>query len=250
MSGLVDALGKDPWKHLRQNLFRNVEPRVVLIGITQPTEEMRARGITPQTLPAYTARHCWESDVKYTDDPKHNEELDKSLIRRLIEMDHTTPLQAVNFVWDVFGTSKSVQAQWTRHKIGVGWCYKSTRFVESAGSGFIYCTYDYIDDENRVRQLLAIDEEIARKSVDSYEAKRRLGATKQDARKVMPVEYDTHCSFFANARAMRHFFDLRLAPKAEWEIRRMAGMMLEESMKVAPVIFQDIYDRTMAVYSE
>lgn len=245
MGEIVDALGTDPWKHIRAGMYRNAEPKVELIGMTQPTEAMRALGITSQTLPAYTARHCWESAGKYGTDPQVNEELDKGLTARLIKMGHTTPLQALTFTWDVSGTSKSLQAQWTRHKVGVGWCYKSTRFVESAGAGFVYNTYDYIKDESTVRQLLAIDEQTAKTAVESYGKKRALGATKQDARKVMPVEYDSHCAFFANARALRHLFDLRLAKKAEWEIRRMSAMLLENVMEVAPVVFQDIYDRTL-----
>ncbi|NMD41620.1 MAG: hypothetical protein GYA83_12570, partial [Deltaproteobacteria bacterium] len=34
------------WSHLRPALFRNEEPRIKLVGMTMPTEEMASQGIT------------------------------------------------------------------------------------------------------------------------------------------------------------------------------------------------------------
>lgn len=234
---------KDPWKNLRQNLYRNAEPQVKLIALTTPLEQLAAKGVTSGTIPAYTSRHCWESNVKYTEDPKNNYNLDRQLVGNLVKMGHDTPLQAVNYVFDVEAISKTIQTQWVRHKIGVGWTFRSTRFVTASSNSFVYNTYDYIADEEKVKQLYALDEEINKKAVEIYDKKLALGSTKQDGRKVMPCAFATHCSFFANARAMRHFFNLRLEKKAEWEIRRLAVMLLEESMKYTPEIFSDIYEK-------
>ncbi|MDD3083529.1 MAG: FAD-dependent thymidylate synthase [Candidatus ainarchaeum sp.] len=233
----------DPWKELRKKLFRNTEPKVKIIAITQPLEELKQQGVESGTIPAYTARHCWESSNKYTDDPMENNKLDKQLIQNLIKMGHDTPLQALNYVFDVEGITKSLQAQWTRHKIGVGWSFRSTRYVSGSSNSFIYNTYDYIKEEEKVKELLSMDEEINKKAIEIFDKKIELGSTKQDARKVMPVQFATHCSFFANARAIRHLFKLRLDKHAEWEIRRMSAMMLEEIMKITPEIYQDIYDK-------
>jgi thymidylate synthase ThyX len=146
---------KDPWKKLRENLYRNTEPKVKLIGITKPTIEMEKKGLTSNTLPAYTARHCWESANKYSEDAQKNQELDKQLVQRLIQMKHDTPLQAVNYVFDIEGVTKSLQAQWTRHKIGIGWSFRSTRFVSGASNTFVYNTYDYIEDEKKVEEKVS-----------------------------------------------------------------------------------------------
>jgi len=40
-----------------------------------------------------------------------------------------------------------------------------------------------------------------------------------------------------NARELHHFFSLRLCKRAQWEIRRLAKLMLIEVRKVAGVIF-------------
>jgi len=252
MKKLSEIVIIDKWKELRRdmNLFRAVEPSVELIAITQPLQRLKELGVTSETLPAYTARHCWESSGQYTEDPEHNHELDLRLTRNLIKRGHDTPLQALEFTFDVLNTSKSVQAQWTRHKIGVGWSYRSTRFVEASGNNFVYNAYDYINDEKKVKELLRIDEDVNMNAVNMYEEKRNLGATKQDSRKVMPVQFATNCSFFSNARALRHLYNLRIDKHAEWEIRRMSAMLLDEVMQFTPAIFEDIHEKFLDKYSK
>jgi len=41
----------------------------------------------------------------------------------------------------------------------------------------------------------------------------------------------------ANARSLLNFFELRLCTRAQWEIRELAGLMLEKVRVVAPNIF-------------
>ncbi len=41
-----------------------------------------------------------------------------------------------------------------------------------------------------------------------------------------------------NARELLHFFEERLCQRAQWEIRRVADMMLDEARRVAPAAFQ------------
>jgi len=220
----------DRWKYLREGLFRAVEPEVELVAITQPVGKYKEL-CTSESLPGFIARQSHESKGTPEDDLRLN--------RDLIGWDHTTPFQATEFVFNVTNTTKSLQAQWTRHKIGVGWVYRSTRYVSASGNSFVYCTYDYINDEDAVKRLLAIDERIAKNAIDAFDEKRKLGANKEDSRKVMPVFFATNCYFMANARALRHLFKLRLAKPAEWEIRRMARMMFDVCKEHAPSFFED-----------
>ena len=41
-----------------------------------------------------------------------------------------------------------------------------------------------------------------------------------------------------NARELNHFLGLRLCNTAQWEIRELAGLMLEEVKIVAPKLFE------------
>ena len=221
----------DKWKHLRKNLFLTVEPEVKLVAITQPYGEYKEL-CTTETLPAFTARASHESKGTKEDDIRLN--------KTLIKLDHDTPLQAVEYVFHVSGITKSLQAQWTRHKIGVGWTFRSTRYVPASQNYFVYNTYNYINDEEKVRELLKIDEAIAKKAIELFEKRITLGATKQDARKIMPVFWTTSCYFYVNARALRHLFKLRLTKAAEWEIRRMVSIMFDICMQFTPSLFEDL----------
>jgi len=223
----------DKWGHLRDGLFRAVEPAVELVAITQPIGKWKEL-CDSESLPGFTARQSHESKGTYEDDLRLN--------RDLIKWEHTTPFQAVEYVFNVTGTSKSVQAQWTRHKIGIGWIYRSTRYVEAGGNRFVYCTYDYIQEEETVKKLLAIDEETAKRAIQAYDEKRKLGASKEDSRKIMPVEFATDCYYFTNARALRHLFKLRLAKHAEWEIRRMVSLMFDVCIEHTPSHFEDFIE--------
>lgn len=220
----------DRWKYLRQGLFRNTEPQVELLAITRPVGRF-VELCTTETLPGFTARASHESDGTQDDDLRLN--------RFLIKRGHNTPLESVCLSFYVCGITKSLQNQWVRHRIGVGWTYRSTRFVPANENTFVYCTYDYIDDQEKVKQLLAIDEEIAKRAIEAYDIKRSLGATKQDSRKIMPVFWNTPCYFYCNVHSLRYMFGLRLASDAEWEIRRMSKMMFEIVIQEIPSLFED-----------
>lgn len=221
----------DRWKHLRKNLFRSVEPEIKLVAITQPTDEYKDI-CTSETLPAFTARASHESKGTKEDDIRLN--------KVLIKLGHDTPLQAVGLVFYIGGVTKSLQAQWTRHKIGVGWTFRSTRYIPASKNCFVYNTYDYINKKEKVERLLKIDEAVAKQSIDLFEKRTSLGATKQDARKIMPVFWATFCYFYVNARSLRHLFKLRLDKAAEWEIRRMTAMLFDVCMESTPSLFEDL----------
>ena len=221
----------DKWKHLRKNLFRAIEPEIKLVAITKPVGEYKDLCNT-ETLPAFTARASHESKGTKEDDIRLN--------KTLIKLGHDTPLQAVGFVFYFSGVTKSLQAQWTRHKIGVGWTFRSTRYIPASQNYFVYNTYDYIDEEEKVKELLEIDEGIAKKAIESFDKKIALGSTKQDGRKIMPVFWATSCYFYVNARALRHLFKLRLDKAAEWEIRRMVSILYDICMEWTPSLFEDL----------
>ena len=126
-----------------------------------------------------------------------------------------------------------------RHKIGVGWTFRSTRYIPGNQNTFVYCTYDYIDSEEAVIKLLAIDDMAARQAVKRFDEKIGLGATKQDSRKIMPVFWNTPCYFYVNARALRNLFSLRLKEAVEWEIRRLHRAILKIVRKKTPSLFHD-----------
>jgi thymidylate synthase (FAD) len=59
----------------------------------------------------------------------------------------------------------------------------------------------------------------------------------EDARYVLPNACETSFVCTMNARSLHNFFRLRQCQRAQWEIRRVANLMLREVRKVAPVLF-------------
>ena len=231
-NAIVGELFRDAWYGLRQKAYRNVEPLVHLCFKTREVGNGKYN-MSGDAIPGFTARECFQTHSK-------SEEEDKTLTRRLIAMGHDTPLQGLNYIFYVSGISKSLQAQWTRHKIGVGWSFRSTRRVKASANNFVYPTYHYMPDENVVKELLEKQSKIHETAIKLYENLLASGSTRQDARRVMPVSFATSCYFYCNARALRYFFKLRLTREAEWEIRRLAWLLLKEVYQYEPIVYEDI----------
>ena len=73
-----------------------------------------------------------------------------------------------------------------------------------------------------------------------YGKLKSLGIPNEDARYVLPNATKTNIVITMNARELLHFFELRLDKSAQWEIRRLAELMLKEVSKVAPNIFEEV----------
>ena len=67
----------------------------------------------------------------------------------------------------------------------------------------------------------------------------RRKAVRQAARAVLPNATETKIFVTANVRALRHFIEMRGAAFADWEIRKVALMMLRIRQEEAPLLFGD-----------
>jgi thymidylate synthase (FAD) len=218
------------WEHLRKNLYNNEEVNVELIAMTKPLNE--ADWITSESLPGFTARQSHESKGSYDDDIELN--------KKLISWNHITPLESIQFVFHVTGISKSLAGQWTRHRAGIGWTFRSTRYVSAEDNKFIYPALEYIDNEEKVSKVYESYERAHMDFADTYKYLKGEGVKNQELRRLMPVGFSTAAYCYVNARALRHFFELRLSKHAEWEIRRMAYLTFNTVMNIAPSIFEDL----------
>jgi thymidylate synthase ThyX len=87
------------------------------------------------------------------------------------------------------------------------------------------------------RALLA---SVAEKVGESGTATMRKKRARQAARAVLPNCAETKIVVTGNARAWRHFVEMRGSPTAEVEIRRLAGEVLRQLQVEAPHIFGDL----------
>lgn len=226
---------KDPYRHLRSPLFNNCELDVKLIGKTVLQRDAGG-DLAPDCVPGMVARMSHGSEG--------TDEADIRLTKNLLKMSpmpHDTPFEFMQWIFRITGVTKSCLTQFDRHRIGVGFVQMSSRYMSKANSGFVYNTYDYVTEE-QARTMLEADAAFNRLSLEQYNLRRSQGATKQDARKLLPLSMATGTFVYLNSRSIRHFFKLRLDSHAEWEIRRMAKALWDIVYPLAPAHFQDLLE--------
>ncbi len=80
---------------------------------------------------------------------------------------------------------------------------------------------------------------LAEKYAEYPDKTMRRKLARQAARSVLPNATETKIFVTANARAIRHFIEMRCNEFADIEIRKVAGMILAIMQKEAPSIFSD-----------
>jgi thymidylate synthase (FAD) len=161
--------------------------------------------------------------------------LDEKEIRRFIRTlrgsGHMSPFEHASFTFAVEGASRVMTHQLVRHRVA-SYSQRSQRYVTM---GTPKCVIPpEIDGNPKAR---AVFESSAREAYAAYERMISLGAPKEDARFILPHGWETSIMVTMNARELRHFFELRLCRRAQWEIRDAARKMLSAVLRAAPELF-------------
>jgi thymidylate synthase (FAD) len=172
----------------------------------------------PQWVVYKAARMC------YADDPlslgnASAEERDK-LLGVLVNRKHLSPFEHASFTFRVTGISRACSHQLVRHRIA-SYSQRSQRYVSEADLQFVMPPDVVRAGEEGVFWGFMEDVE------GKYRSLLERGVSKQDARFVLPNACATSVVFTMNTRALLNFFAERLCRRAQWEIRRMAGSMLD-----------------------
>lgn len=67
-----------------------------------------------------------------------------------------------------------------------------------------------------------------------------MGLVALSDRYILPIGAQTKLTMSANFRELRHIIQLRGSKHAQWEIRDLAGMMLDILRRQVPVVFGDL----------
>jgi thymidylate synthase (FAD) len=258
---------EDKWKHLRKDLYGNVEPKVKLEAITMPLYPCTDLEGNPKEEPEFQYDHtCYDNiygihfkaieqlpaiaaGVSYGSKEKMENDSERAikLNKKLISQGHLTPFESVQLNFFVSGISKICGAQISRHRVGQGHVSASRRF-QTAEPRFVYPTLDYIDDEGEASSYLSRLSQIYSESYQYYyKWFRDMGLHKEDSRLCLPISYATERTWWINVRALRDFFRLRLAADSEWEIRRLAWMMYDLVCPLMPSLFEDILEEKITI---
>lgn len=185
----------------------------------------------PEQVVAASARLCY-SPVGVSDlmEQIHPEKA-KELVEKVVSMGHLSTLEHVNFTFGVEGISRTLTHQLVRHRIA-SYSQQSQRYVKEE-------SFEYIMPPKILKNQEAdnIYKQTMEQIQEAYNRLLALGIDREDARYVLPNASETKIVITMNARSLLHFFDLRCCRRAQWEIRQMAGEMLELAKEAAPVLF-------------
>lgn len=168
---------------------------------------------------------------------------------------HGSVLEHAAFTCLLYGISRSVTHELVRHRAGWSFSQVSQRYVSGRVLRFVERP-EYRDDadlhasfERRIDAAAAEYDRIARRLLEKQQAGSELlsGEARTDLRKkvqqaarsVLPNETEAPIVATANARAWRHFFEMRASPHAEVEIREAAFRAYLVLSSAEPILFGD-----------
>ena len=189
----------------------------------------------------------------------------QAYLERIKEVRHGSVLE--HSVWNfiITGVSRSFTHELVRHRAGFGYSQLSQRYVDESVADFV--EPDCIAEDGELHEVWRSAIEHAQEAyvklvsglertftgVEDQTLRRKLA--RQAARSVLPNATETKIFVTANARALRHFIELRANEHAETEIRKVASRMCRILQQEAPNIFGDyrfeeLPDGTLAARTE
>jgi len=231
------------------------EPQVYLVGRQVVDDEaierfLREHGLSWETdtevgaevLCEAAGRLCY---LSYGKGRRSNAEYLENLLRSR----HGSVLEHAVWNFIIAGVSRSFTHELVRHRVGFGYSQLSQRFVDESEAAFIEPDVIAEDEalhriwleavEGAQRAYVALVEGLKEKFRDVPDPTLRRKMARQAARSVLPNATETMIFVTANARALRHFIELRASEQADVEIRKVAVKILRLMQKEAPHIFGD-----------
>jgi len=154
------------------------------------------------------------------------------ILSHVIDLGHTSVVEHANFTFAISGVSRALTHQLVRHRIA-SYSQQSQRYVK-----FDEVSYVIPTSIEKNKELKRRYEEFMNRIWSEYNFLLDSGIPEEDARYVLPNAAKTNIIVTMNARSLLNFFELRCCLHAQWEIRKLANMMLREVKKVAPTIFK------------
>lgn len=233
------------------------EPKVYLVGRQVVDEEALAAFLADHDVDRWTTdtevagekiietagRVCYMSFAKPR--PGGN----RAYIHHILEVGHGSVLEHAVFNLLITGVSRSLTHELIRHRAGFGYSQLSQRFVDESEAEFVEPEAIAEDPElhriwlEAVRASQSAYRELADRLAEKYkdlgDRTLRRKKAREAARSVLPNATETKIFVTANARALRHFIEMRGDAAADVEIRRLAIAVLELLQRDSPNLFGD-----------
>jgi thymidylate synthase (FAD) len=185
---------------------------------------------------------------------KHNDEY----IGNILEQRHGSVLEHAVWTFLIAGVSRALTHELIRHRAGWAYSQLSQRYVDESNTDFVEPDIIAEDPELHAAWKESVDQShaaymaLAAKLTERLKAEQpelkataRRKAARQAARSVLPNATETKIFVTSNARALRHFIELRGSEHAEPEIRKLAVALLGVMQRESPSIFGDFTLETL-----
>ena len=201
------------------------QPEVKLLGITQPLGE---DATTVEQHIERAARLCYRTEGKMTASSSIR------FLRGIILRGHESVLEHASATFRVLGGSRAYTHEQVRHRL-LSFSQQSQRYVSEEDFRAVVPP-EIAKDPEAMEAFVELVEHARR----AYAQLKGLRLRNQDARFVLPNAVESGIVISGNFREWRHVIRTRCSPSAQWEIRRICGLMLRELQRHAPTVFGDL----------
>lgn len=143
---------------------------------------------------------------------------------------HHSVLEFADFHFHIEGLTRAASHQLVRHRIA-SFAQRSQRYVDESNLS-TQIPESIAVNQNAEELFLALMMSIQ----NTYENLIQMGIPKEDARSVLPNATETIIDVKMNLRVLINFCNERLCTRAQKEIRTLAKKMVEEVLKVEPML--------------
>jgi thymidylate synthase (FAD) len=175
----------------------------------------------------------------------------EAYLGNILQVKHGSVLEHAVFTFLIEGVSRSLTHELVRHRAGMSYSQLSQRYVDESDIAFVippeidegteaYRAWEQAC-EGSLQAYRRLLDELTEQVGDSGPATMRKKRARQAARAVLPNCAETKLVMTGNARAWRHFVEMRGSATADVEIRRLAGAVLGRLRDEAPHIFGDMH---------
>ena len=173
----------------------------------------------------------------------------KAYLGHILEVGHGSVLEHAVWNFIFIGVSRCLTHELVRHRVGFSYSQLSQRYVDESVAEYVEPDCIANDPIAHAEWLtgiqashkayVALVAKLEAQFADEPDKTARRKRAREAARSVLPNATETKIFVTANARALRHFIELRGSRHADAEIRKLALAVLRIMQKEAPNIFGD-----------
>lgn len=200
----------------------------------------------PENIVEICGRVCY---LSFSEDTSLIRHPNAKFLRNLIDKGHESVLEHANWTFIIDGVSRAFTHQLVRHRIGFSFSQLSQQYHEESEANFLPPA-GLPDDvrhewEEAVAKSLKAYRDILAYSSNNGKQEQTLSNRERSrfirtaARSVLPNATETAIAVTGNARAWRHFLNIRGAIEGDVEMRLVSAELFKRLSAEAPSLFAD-----------